>query len=219
MLFRSRLADASGVTVSSFTGQVRAALASGTGTLSGTTAVSAVSGVATFTDLRVTGAGQVSLSFSSDADIAPVNSEPFAVSAITPQTARMEMVTQPLGGVSGSLLGRQPEVRRVDANGNVVLTPVTVNDVVRVTLNGAGGTLTGAPGVAFPSATGVFAFTDLGVTGAGTYTLTFTSGSLTAVTSAPITIAASSATRLVVSRQPVGATSGALLATDRKSVV
>ena len=50
-----------------FTGPVEMSISSGTGTLSGTTTVNAVAGVATFTDLELDLAGDFSLNASIDA--------------------------------------------------------------------------------------------------------------------------------------------------------
>ena len=57
--------SASGVRVTSATNTVTAAIASGSGTLGGTTTVTASGGVATFTNLSVTGVGAFALSFTS----------------------------------------------------------------------------------------------------------------------------------------------------------
>lgn len=60
-----RIAYPSGNTVSGFSGDVTSSIASGSGTLSGTTTRAAVSGVATFDDLVITGtAGEYALTFS-----------------------------------------------------------------------------------------------------------------------------------------------------------
>jgi hypothetical protein len=59
-----RVVDGSGNAITGFTSNVVAAIASGTGTLSGTTTVAAVAGVATFTNLVITGtAGAFTLRF------------------------------------------------------------------------------------------------------------------------------------------------------------
>jgi hypothetical protein len=58
-----KITDASGNTITSSTANVVASIASGTGTLSGTTTVAAVNGVATFTNLKITGTGDHTLTF------------------------------------------------------------------------------------------------------------------------------------------------------------
>jgi hypothetical protein len=57
--------DAQGATVAGSSVAVTATISSGTGTLSGTTTVFAVNGVATFTNLRITGSGSHTLALSS----------------------------------------------------------------------------------------------------------------------------------------------------------
>jgi hypothetical protein len=59
-----RVLDAGGALVREGGTVVTASIASGTGTLSGATAVTATAGIATFTDLRIIGAGAHSLRFS-----------------------------------------------------------------------------------------------------------------------------------------------------------
>lgn len=74
------LQDAAGNVVTSSTNFVAATIASGGGTLSGTTTIAAVAGVVTFTDLRITGAaGARTLSFTAGALSA--TSTPFSMTA------------------------------------------------------------------------------------------------------------------------------------------
>jgi hypothetical protein len=58
-----KITDAGGNTITSSTANVVASIASGAGTLSGTTTVAAVNGVATFTNLKITGTGNHTLTF------------------------------------------------------------------------------------------------------------------------------------------------------------
>jgi hypothetical protein len=70
--------DALGSVVLGASVQVTATLASGTGALSGTTTIAAINGVATFTNLRITGTGPHSLTFSSPG-LASATSSVFSV--------------------------------------------------------------------------------------------------------------------------------------------
>lgn len=72
--------DASNTLVAGASAAVTAAIASGTGALSGTTTVNAVNGVASFTDLKIAGSGNHTLSFSSTGLTSAV-SNPFNVTA------------------------------------------------------------------------------------------------------------------------------------------
>jgi hypothetical protein len=58
-----KITDAGGNTITSSTANVVATIASGSGTLTGTTTVAAVNGVATFTNLKITGTGNHTLTF------------------------------------------------------------------------------------------------------------------------------------------------------------
>ncbi|CAN2226762.1 Listeria/Bacterioides repeat [Candidatus Nanopelagicaceae bacterium] len=76
-----RIVDAAGSTVTSSTVNVVASIASGTGTLSGTTTVAAVSGVATFTNLVITGTpGTFTLTFT-PTSLTPVTSNSLSITA------------------------------------------------------------------------------------------------------------------------------------------
>ena len=76
-----RLVDASGTTVTSSSVNVVASIASGTGTLSGTTTVAASAGVATFTNLVITGtAGSFTVTFT-PTGLTPVTSSSLTITA------------------------------------------------------------------------------------------------------------------------------------------
>lgn len=107
--------------------------------------------------------------------------------------AKLAMVTQPTGAVSGSPLAIQPAVEIVDSAGTRVLT--ATNDVTVALVPGSDGTtLSGTTTVA--AVNGVATFTDLVVVGGGTSRLVFTAASLADVTSADFTM---------VNRPPVAA--------------
>ena len=183
---------------------VTAAIATGTGTLSGTTTVQAVSGVVTFTNLKIVGtAGNFTLSFTSTPALTGVTSNAFAL-AFGAATASA-ITTQPSGAVNGVDFTGQPVIRIVDSGGNTV-TNSTVN-VVATIGSGSGGTLSGTTTVA--AIAGVATFTNLRLTGtAGPFTLTFTPTSLTAITSSSFTLTFGTATASAITTQPSGAVSG-----------
>ena len=97
--------------------------------------------------------------------------------------ASFALTTTPTGGIPGGLLAPQPVVQVRDAAGNRVVGGTTQ---VTVSLTGTGGTLAGT--TTATATNGVATFTDLRITGAGSYTLTFSAGSLAPVTTAPIRI-------------------------------
>ena len=87
-----RVTDSGGNTITSFTGNVVASIASGSGTLSGTTTVAAVAGIATFTNLVITGAGDHVLTFTPDT-LTAVNSETLTVSLLAQATLSITSLT------------------------------------------------------------------------------------------------------------------------------
>ena len=103
--------------------------------------------------------------------------------ASLPPATQLGLLTQPGGGTSGTVLPTQPRVEVRDAAGAVMLG---ATNPVTATLDGSGGTLGGTPTVS--AINGVATFTDLKITGAGTYTLTFSATALTPATSGAIKI-------------------------------
>jgi len=81
-----RVTDVDGNTNTSFTGNVVASIATGTGTLGGTTTVAAVAGVATFTNLAIAGTpGGFTLTFTPTA-LTPVTSSSLTITANAART-------------------------------------------------------------------------------------------------------------------------------------
>ena len=175
--------DAAGNIVSNATTQV-SATGSGAGTLTGTTSVNAVSGIATFTNLAVNGVGSTTITFTTATPgltaVGTTTSPPLA----TTQVARQLVVTtQPGGAASRTLLSPQPTVRVFDAAGLPMAgVPVTV------AIGSGTGTLSGLTTV-ISSATGFAAFTNLSVSGGGPVSLAFTTNVVgVAVTSDAFTV-------------------------------
>ncbi len=181
------------------TASVTAALASGTGVLSGTTTVSAVNGVATFTNLRIAGSGPHTLTFTS----AGLTSATSVVVTVTQTPASVGMQVQPAGAVNGAPFTTQPVVRILDNAGLLIATSTAAVTASVATGTGIlGGTLT------VNAVNGVATFTNLQLTGSGAHTLSFASAGLVSATSASLSIAAGAATQLTVTTQPAGAVSG-----------
>jgi hypothetical protein len=204
-----RVLDGAGQLVTGFTGSVQVSIASGTGTLGGSVVINAVGGIATFTNLQITGSGAFTLRFQITEPVLQVISASFNVAASGGAATQLVLSVQPTGAVSGVNLTTQPVVQIRDAS-NAVVTNSSAP--VAATLNGAGGTLSGTTTVS--AVNGVATFTNLKVTGAGQYTITFASAGLTSATSATITVAAAqgqTATQLAITTQPGGAASGANL--------
>jgi uncharacterized protein YccT (UPF0319 family) len=191
--------DASGNPVSQAGVSVTAAIATGGGTLGGTlTAATNASGVASFTNLAITGtAGDRMLSFSATG----VTGATSATISITAGAAtELSITTQPSSSAqSGVAFAQQPVVQLRDASGNAVSQAgVTVTAAIATGVGTLGGTLTAAT-----NAGGVASFTNLSIAGtAGDRTLSFSATGLTVTTSTTIAITAGAATELSITTQP-----------------
>jgi hypothetical protein len=149
---------------------------SGNGTTVGTTTVNAVAGVATFTNVGISGTAGTAytLTFAS----ASLTS---ATQSITPTfgtAAQATLSTNAAGSASGSAFTTQPVITIKDSFGNTV-----TNSTASVTMTVSGnGTTVGTTTV--NAVNGIATFTDVGISGtAGTaYTLTFASNGLTSAT-------------------------------------
>jgi uncharacterized protein YjdB len=208
-----RLQDASGNSVSQSGVVVTASIATGSGTLAGTlTATTNASGVATFTNLRITGSGAHTLHFVA-AGLVAVNCGTIAVTAAAVAT-QVAITSQPSSSsASGVAFSQQPVVQLRDASNHAFAQSGVV---VTVAIASGGGTLGGTK-TASTNSSGVATFTNLAITGsAGSRTLSFSAPSLTAATSTNVTISVPAvATKLGIMTQPSSsATSGAALSSQ-----
>jgi hypothetical protein len=175
---------------------VSATIASGGGTLSGTTTViSDANGLATYTNLAITGSdGYRTLQFSAPGATS-VTSNPIAVSNPPPPPPppsgppALSIQTQPSSSAqSGSPFAQQPVIRMRDGANN----PVS-GVVVTASIASGGGTLDGNPAKT-TDANGLAPFADLGITGSpGNRTLRFDALNATGVISSTIAITAAPA--------------------------
>ncbi len=193
-----QLRDSVGNAVDSAGATVSAARLGGTATLTGTTdAVTNASGVATFTDLILTGiVGAHTLQFTA-APLTPVTSASFN---LTPgAAASVTILTQPPGAATNAVpLSPSPVVEVRDASTNLI----TGTNVTAALATGAGtGTLNGTLSV-ITDGSGQATFGDLDIVGTiGTYSIQFTAGTGSA-TSTDITLSAGVATALAITTQP-----------------
>jgi len=198
--------DAIGNTVTNSTASVTMTV-SGNGITLGTTTVNAVAGVATFTDVGISGTAGTAytLTFTS-------GSLTTATQSITPTfgtATQSTLTTNAAGSASGSAFFTQPVITIKDAFGNTV-----TNSTASVTMTVSGnGTTVGTATV--NAVAGVATFTNVGISGtAGTaYTLTFTSGSLTTATQS-ITPTFGLATQAILVTQAAGSVSGSAFTTQ-----
>jgi hypothetical protein len=194
-----QLRDGSGSPVAKSGVAVTAVIASGGGTLAGTTTINTdASGAAAFLDLGITGTvGDRTLRFSS-AGLSSVTSGTITLTAGPPSQLGIT-IQPPSSAQNGVAFTRQPVVQLRDISGNAVSqTGVTVTATIGTGGGTLGGTLT-----ATTDASGKATFTDLTITGTiGDRTLRFSAPGLTGVTSAAITITAGPAASLSITVQP-----------------
>lgn len=178
-----RIVDGTGNTITSSTVTVVASIASGGGTLSGTTSVAAINGVATFTDLVITGTpGDRTLTFT-PTTLAAVTSS--AVTITVGAAAKVAITRASVGTQRRTAFTTQPQITVQDASGNTITTS---SAVVTATVSD-GGTLVGT--TTATASSGVATFSGLGVDGTigATYTITYTVSGLTVAT-ATVTLTA-----------------------------
>ncbi len=160
--------DASGNRTNS-NAAVTVAIESGTGTLVGTVTVNAVDGVVTFNNLQINGSGDFKLEFTSGS-LTPVSPAPITVTQVA---ASLVVVTQPAGGTDGSPFATQPVVEVRDNAGLLVTTGSGATLTVTAVIKTGTGSLDGT--TARAAVAGTVTFTDLGITGTGSFILSFTS--------------------------------------------
>jgi hypothetical protein len=194
-----QLRDAGGGAVSQAGVNVTVTIASGGGTLGGTTTVATnASGVATFTNLSITGLpGDRTLGFAATG-LTGVTSGVVTVSAGS--AGQLGITTQPSATAqSGVAFIQQPVIQLRDALNN----PVAQAGVsITAAINSGGGTLGGTTTVT-TDANGTATFTNLSISGTiGQRTLLFAAVGYVSVASSPIDITAGPADHLTITVQP-----------------
>ncbi len=203
--------DSLGNTATTFNGPVTIAIGNNPagGTLSGTTTVSAVSGVATFSTLSI---DKIAVGYTLTATasvLTPATSTAFNIVAGT--ASKLVYTQQPSNGTAGSAIAPAISVEAVDAGGNLVSS---FAGLISITLTSGTGnpaaTLSGTNAV--NAVGGVATFSGLSIDKVGTgYTLDAASAGLTGVTSSAFNIAAGAATQLVITAQPTTVAAGATI--------
>jgi uncharacterized repeat protein (TIGR01451 family)/CSLREA domain-containing protein len=154
------------------------------GTLSGTTTVAAVAGVATFNGLSINTAGSGYTLAASSSGLTGATSTAFNITVGA--AAQLAFGQQPTNSTANVAITPAPTVRILDAGGN--LTASTANVMVAIGTNPGPGTLGGTLIVA--ASAGVATFANLTIDTAGNgYTLTAASAGLTDATSSAFNVA------------------------------
>lgn len=205
-----QLRDAQGNDVSQAGVTVTAVLASGPGTLNGTTSVVTGSdGRAVFTNLAIVGSvGSYSLQFAATG-LAPKTSSPFTLGAGL--ATQLTFTTAPPGtAVNGQPLGATVVVQLRDGSGNPVAQAGTL---VTAAIQSGTGSLGGTVVVA-TSSTGAAEFSGLIITGTiGNFSLRFSAPGVTPAISNAIALQPGAAAQLTfTTAPPVTATNGVVLA-------
>src|SRR5205807_1856409 len=201
--------DGQGNTATGFTGNVTVALGAnpGSGTLSGTTTVAAVAGVATFPGLSINKVGTGYTLTANSGSLSGTTSTPFNITAGA--ATQLSFSVQPSNTVAGAAIKLGRAACRERGQGYTA-TGFTGNVTVALGANPGSGTLSGTTTVT--AVAGVATFPGLSINKVGTgYTLTANSGSLSGTTSTPFNITAGAATQLSFSVQPSNTVAGAAI--------
>lgn len=201
--------DASGSVVSCFTGNVTVALGSNPGgvTLSGTTTVAAVAGVATFANLAI---DKAATGYTLIADAAGVSAVTSSVFSVAPGAATQLAITvQPNTTVVAMGFTPAVAVAGLDPGGNV---DTSYRGAVTIALgtNPGNATLSGTTTVTAVAGIATFAGVSLDKAGTG-YTLTASASGFASVTSGAFTVLAQPLARLTFAVQPSTVSAGATI--------
>jgi hypothetical protein len=198
--------DAFGNTVTASIASITVAIGTnaGGGTLSGTTTVNAVAGVATFSTLSINRTGTGYTLTAASAGLTGATSSAFDISPGA--AAKLGFTVQPSNTVAGTSMSPAVRVAVQDSLGNTV-TSSSAAITTAIATNPGGGTLSGTLTVS--AVNGVATFDDLSIDRTATgYGLSASSGGLTSATSALFNITSAPATQLLVEASTGSVTAG-----------
>lgn len=194
--------DAGGNRVTSATTSIAIALGTSpdpSAHLTGTSPVSAVGGVASFSDLKIDSAATGYTLVATGGGLTQATSNPFNI-AVGP-AAKLGFHIQPTNTVAGASITPAIQVEIEDAGGNRVTSGGPVSVGVAILNNAGGGTLSGT--TPKNSSSGLATFNNISIDKTGTsYTLQATASGLTATTSTAFDITPAAADHLVFIAQP-----------------
>jgi hypothetical protein len=203
--------DSLGTVLTGFTGNITVALVGGAGapgaTLSGTTTVPAVAGVATFSDLSIDLIGTgYKLSATASGHAAATSA---AFNTVGGTAVKVGFIVQPSTTPAGAIMQPGVQVAVQDAAGTTI-KGVGGSITVAIGTNPSGGVLSGT--LTAPINAGVASFPNLSIDLAGNnYTLTASSLGLTGATSVPFNVTTPAAIHLVFTGQPDTTTAGVVI--------
>ncbi|HEY6059626.1 MAG TPA: hypothetical protein VIV10_03490, partial [Gemmatimonadales bacterium] len=202
--------DVQGNTATGFTGDVGMAIGTnpGSGTLTGTLSVPAVSGVVTFSNLSIDKVG-TGYTLSATAT-GPTSATSATFNIAAGAAAKLAFGQQPTSTTGGATISPAVTVRILDASGNLTASTASVSLAITTGTGTADAQLGGT--VSKAAVAGVATFSNLNIDSVGTaYTLTATSGGLTADTSNAFNVAVGAPARLAFLVQPSTTSPGATI--------
>ena len=206
------ITDGNGNIITTATGTVTAAIASGLGTLTGTASVAASAGVATFTGLGIDTKGDdYQLGFSSPG-LVSATSAAFNIISATPVS--LSFTSSPTGGSAGEASALVGTVLVLDKNGNqVVDSSAEITLEITDDTGNDEGELSGTVTINATNGQAVFSGVSINLVG-DNYSVTATSSGLTEATSSTFNITAGSPVALGFVTEPGGAQTARLLETQ-----
>ncbi len=203
--------DALGNTATAFTNNVTVAIAAnpGSGVLGGTASVAAVNGVASFSNLTISQAGNGYTLSAAASGLSGATSAVFDVTAA--RATQLGFSVQPSSATAGTSIAPAVKVTARDATGSVATAfsgAVTLSIAAGTGTAGAilSGTLT------VNAVLGVATFTNLSIDNSGTgYRLSAVAAGVSGATSTPFTVNPGAAARLTFTVHPGSAASGAII--------
>lgn len=165
---RVAVQDAAGETITTATNSITMAIGTNAagGTLSGSTTVAAIDGVATFSNLSIDNVGSGYTLSATSPNLSNVNTSPFNI--VIGPAVKLAFTVQPVSTLGRTLIPTVAVAVR-DVAGNTV-SDAAVNIALTIELNPGDGVLSGT--TVRPATNGVATFSDLKITSAGVgYTL------------------------------------------------
>jgi hypothetical protein len=204
--------DAGGNTVTTSSATVTVAIGTnpGSGSMSGTLSVNAVSGVATFGNLNLDTAGSGYTLSATGAALTTATSSSFTMNLY-----KLVFTGQPGGGTGGTAFAVQPSVAVEDHLGNIVTSNTSTITVARTSGTGtSGATLTCTP-TALAATAGIANYSGCKIDKAGNnYTITATATGAVSAVSAAFNVTVGSATKVAFTQQPSSTVHGSAFATQ-----
>ena len=178
----------------------------GSPTIVGTSTVTAVNGVAAFTNLGITGAAGSTYTLTYSANGGTITAVTQTITPVAGQAKQLAFTTNAGGAASGAPFATQPVVAVRDGYGNAVTAGAAAQLIVSIAVS-SGATLVGTSSAT--AVNGVASFANVGVSGkSGTsYTLTVSSDSLTSATQSIVPTPGAPA-KLVLTTLAAGAAAG-----------